>query len=137
MSVRRHRKNEAARQLLEASGLRAEAEDALAHAQRTTERMEQELVACLTPSGRASEVIIRQNALAFQRVSTERLRQDLSRAIERENSARDAVMRAQQEEKALIRLREKRVEAYRIEQDREDERLALEFVNARGGLSNG
>lgn len=131
LTVREHAKHEAARALNQATRKRQELEEMCAQALRSTEQMERDLVRCLVPSGRASEVIVRQNALSFHRGEARRLDESLAKAREDEEQARDRVLVAQQEEEALVRLRSKRRDEYRAELDREDELAALEFVNAR------
>lgn len=130
MTLRKFRKTEAATALKQAIDRRLELEELVRMAARSTSEMERELVKCLNPSGRAAEIVIRQNALSYQRTKEQEILAQLQKARVAESNARDAVKQAQMEEEAMVRLRDKQKLAHRVEQDKEEERAAMEFVSA-------
>lgn len=131
LTLREFRKNEAALALQDATRRRRELEEQLAFMHRSTEQMEQDLLRCLTPVGRASEIIVRQNALAYQRGKARELLDALNLALKEEEQRRDLILQAQREEETLVRLRKQQLERSRQEAEREDDQAAQEFVNAR------
>lgn len=131
LTLREFRKNEAAMALSAVVEQRRAIEEQLAFAHRSTGKMEEDLLACLTPSGRASEIVVRQNALAYQRGKVADLARSLDAALKEEEAARQRVLQAQREEETLRNLRKQQIERNRVEMEKEEERVAQEFVTAR------
>ena len=131
LSLRSFGKNQAALELAGASSLRIENEQRM-----DAKRAELQLQggACLPARGQTisgPEMVRRQSSLAYLRSELEQLQAEHERLLTEEAACRRALMQARQQEQSLLRLKEKGIEAHRLELERADELAVMEFVNAR------
>lgn len=137
LTLRRFRKMEAAGLLAQASRRRQTAGRSLNRGRGVLQRVESSLRDTLASGGRAVEIVRIQEALTEQRATVQRLQKDFSDTLQREQAARQAVLEAQREYEALLKLETRQREAARKEAEREDEKQMQEFVAARHGLVRG
>lgn len=131
LSLRSFGKNQAALELAAASSRRLEHEQAM-HAKRA--ELQQQSEACMPARGQsiaAAEMVRRQSSLAYLRTELEQLQTKHTQLLAKEADCRRALMQARQEEQSLLRLKQKGIEAHRLELERADELAVMEFVNAR------
>ncbi|MEX0322926.1 MAG: flagellar export protein FliJ [Puniceicoccaceae bacterium] len=137
LALRHFRKMEAAGELSAASRFRQIASSRLERGHEELESLRFGVSKALSPSGKAAEVQRIQAALLKQKEAVTQLRQSYLESVEKEAEARKAVLEAQREYKALLKLESKQRERARKEADKEDEKVMQEFVSAQHVLVKG
>lgn len=135
MTVRRFRKMEAAGTLAEHSRTRQATASRLEDGRGQLRSLEEGLREAFAPRVRAAEVLMIQNALLEQRSAVAGLQARYMEALTRENKAREAVLKAQKDYEAMVKLEERQRELARKEEEKENEKAMQEFVAARHVLT--
>lgn len=128
--LRQFRKDEAVRELRNARIRRFDSEKRLSAAEDSLDRYRRELTAGYNPSSPAGLILLRQNALAQFEKDLEILKVDCIKARSYEEQCLEKVIQTRKAEASMDLLRSKRQEVHRLEAEKEDEAVALEFFNA-------
>lgn len=131
LTLRSFRKKQASGQLAQARRSREEKEEILRRQQGELVTAERVVEEALSGSVKASRMVFLQNALGQRREAVAASREQLSAAAHEEETAREALLQAQREEEALLKLKERQRERALREMEKEDEKAMEEFVAAR------
>lgn len=129
--VRRYRKTRAAGWLAEASRKRLLAEQSAARSRSELASGEGELVSAMKAGCAVHRLLQMQHMVAERRKGVAQSAEALEKARLEEFQAREMALKAQREEKALLKLEAKQREAARKEAEKEDEKAMEEFVMSR------
>lgn len=137
LTLRKFRKSEKAAELSKAMRQRLEIERNIRQCRSGLEDLEKSLRDTFSNRVHVHELLLLQDALRGKREDLSALESGFAESLERENAAREAVKKAQQECEALHKLEERQRERARREAEREDEKAMEEFVTARRAVMRG
>jgi flagellar export protein FliJ len=137
LTLRKFRKSERAAELSRAMRQRLEIERNIKQCRSGLESLENSLRETFSNRVHVHELLLLQEALRGKREDLTALESGFAESLDRENAAREAVKKAQQECEALHKLEERQRERSRREAEHEDEKAMEEFVTARRAVMRG